>query len=67
MYKEALNTFIDSLMEKLINNGVPIEEVKRDKDNLLKAINMLVEDEKKITFHGLTGEIQKLINPKNMQ
>lgn len=67
MFKEALNTLIDNLEIKMIENGIDSEDVKRDKANLLKAIEIVIDDEKRKTFHSLASEIQKAISPKNMQ
>jgi hypothetical protein len=67
MLKEALNTLIDNLEKKMIENGMSEDEVKKDKENLLKAINIVIDEEKRNTFHSLASEIQKVISPENMQ
>ena len=57
-----LNIVIEKIEKKMLNNGMLLEEIKRDKEELLKSIEALVLQEKKNTVNSLFKEVHKVIN-----
>lgn len=57
-----LNIVIEKIEKKMLNNGMLLEEIKRDKEELFKSIEALVLKEKKNTVNSLFKEVHKVIN-----
>ncbi|KAB7891443.1 hypothetical protein [Poseidonibacter ostreae] len=66
MLKDAMEDNIKSLEQKLVK-GMTADEAKLEVDKLLFSLKIVIDDEKRATFHALASSIQNTISPDNFK